>query len=123
MKAKIDKFKAAAAAKLRSQAGDTFIEVLAAGLIIVLGIAMAVTMIGTSSRMVMNADKAQNEYYTRRNSIEDMGGVPDPTTYQINVTMQTATGPDGVGTIPITVYTYTDDSDHPVLSYFVKYGE
>ena len=123
MKTKIKRFKAAAAAKLKSQAGDTFIEVLAAGLIIVLGIAMAVAMIGTSTRLVTNADKAQNEYYSQRNLIENMNPGHVTADYQINVTMQAAGGPASVGNIPITVFTYNDASGRPVLSYFVKNEE
>ena len=120
MKTRIKRFKAAAAAKLKSQAGDTFIEVLAAGLIIVLGIAMAVTMIGTSSRLVTNADKVQNEYYSQRNHIENMNTNSEPADYQIDVTMQAAGGDAAVGNILVTVYTYTDEAGHPVLSYFKK---
>ena len=121
MKTKIDKFTAAAAAKLKSQAGDTFIEVLAAGLIIVLGIAMAVTMIATASRLVTNSNKIQNEYYEQRNQVESMDiDNLDEATVSINVSLQFEEVTPK--TIPIKVYTFKS-SGTPVLSYFVKYGE
>ena len=120
MKARIKKFKAAAAAKLKSQAGDTFIEVLAAGLIIILGIAMAVAMIGTSSRLVMKSDKIQNSYYEQRNIIEKTDNTSlNPADITINVSLQV--NESSAQTIPITVYTFTDTvTGQPILSYFVK---
>ena len=118
MMKKINRFTAAAAAKLKSQAGDTFIEVLAAGLIIILGIAMAVAMIGTASRLVTKADDSQNSYYEQRNTIERMDTTLSEADITIQVSLQLHEA--STKTIPIKVYTFKDASNKPVLSYFVK---
>lgn len=95
--------------KLSSTCGESITEVLISGLVIALGILMAVTMIVAATNIVRKASTSWSDYYTARNKVESRSSTA--TTGQIEI--------KGVAQMKVNVKVYTESADGtPSLSVF-----
>jgi Tfp pilus assembly protein PilV len=83
--------------KLNSSAGESIAEVLAAMLVIALGIVMLVSMVTSSSNMIRKSENSYAEYMDQYNALEvqaSPSASSDPKPETADITMKNTSGSD-----------------------------
>lgn len=99
--------------KLRSRAGETLAETLAALLIATIGLTMLASMITSSARLITKSRSVLSDYYTQNNELEKREGTAD----RFEIVVQYPETDISPETVEVSYYENNKVGASPVIAY------